>query len=331
MTKAWPALLELEQQGEANASGANEARLPAVAPLKQQLVFESSEEGFLKRLADGEMQWVQEVSNDPSSSWIVMPDDRRAPKNGPESLPFKQRLFAQLDAASPSHVILASSSSALASSSFITTCTRDPSRILIGHPFNPPHLIPCVEVVPHPSTSPDITSRAMLFYSTTLTRRPILLHKEVPGHIGNRLQSALCHEAWSLVARGVVSAQDLDACVTTSLGLRWALTGPLLTNALGGGGGSEGFSKFMKHIGPAFVECKRDIDEQQERLGGWIDGDGGENDTSEAKTQAQKNVRAVETSVLDELSKMDADKLNEERVKELIRMIKSKRGSSQLV
>lgn len=170
----------------------------------------------------------------------------------------------------------------------------------------------------------------MSFYADTLSRRPILLHKEVPGHIGNRLQSALCHEAWSLVARGVVSAQDLDACVTSSLGLRWALTGPLLTNVLGGGGGKDGFRKFMRHIGPAFVDCKRDMDEQQRQLGEWVDDTAGDGHASEGSAAAE-NVAKVEASVLEELAEMDAERLDEERIRELIRLIKSKKGTSQLV
>ncbi|RFU76003.1 3-hydroxyacyl- dehyrogenase [Trichoderma arundinaceum] len=171
-------------------------------------------------------------------------------ENGPERLDFKQELFAKLDSLAPEHVILSSSSSGLPSSQFIGNCDRKPSRILIGHPFNPPHLVPLVEVVPHPGTDATATARAMDFYRS-LGKQPILVRTETPGFVANRLQAALLAEAYSLVKREVVSATDVDAAVTTSLGPRWALTGPLMTNALGGGGSAEGFRHLLEHIGVA--------------------------------------------------------------------------------
>lgn len=155
-------------------------------------------------------------------------------------------------------VIIASSSSGLMSSEFIQQCKRDPDRILVGHPFNPPHLIPLVEVVPNPTTSKECLSRAMDFYRS-LSKTPILLHREVPGFVSNRLQAALNNEAYSLITRGVVSARDLDRAITLGPGLRWALTGPIATNALGGGGGPEGFSQRMERLGPAIRAWEDDI------------------------------------------------------------------------
>jgi len=155
-------------------------------------------------------------------------------------------------------VVIASSSSGLPSSEFIQQCQRDPSRILIGHPFNPPHLIPLVEVVPHPGTSEQCISAAMQFYQS-LGKRPILLHHEVPGFVSNRLQAAINNEAYSLISRGIVSAEDLDLAVTQGPGLRWALTGPIATNALGGGGGPDGFAQRMKRLGPSIRAWEDDI------------------------------------------------------------------------
>ncbi|KAI9924199.1 hypothetical protein ASPWEDRAFT_136896 [Aspergillus wentii DTO 134E9] len=168
-------------------------------------------------------------------------------ENGPERLDFKRRLFAHLDANTPEHVLIASSSSGLPSSEFVTECKNNPARILIGHPFNPPHLVPLVEVVPHQATGDAYVTAALEFYRN-LGKDPVLVRKETPGFIGNRLQAALCAEAYSLVSRGVVSAEDLDKTVTSGLGLRWALTGPIMTNTLGGGGD---FNHFMSHLGPA--------------------------------------------------------------------------------
>lgn len=155
-------------------------------------------------------------------------------------------------------VVIASSSSGLPSSAFIHQCNRDPSRILIGHPFNPPHLIPLVEVVPHPGTSEQSVASAIEFYQS-LGKRPILLHREVPGFVSNRLQAAINNEAYSLISRGIVSAEDLDLAVTQGPGLRWALTGPIATNALGGGGGPDGFAQRIQRLGPSIRAWEDDI------------------------------------------------------------------------
>lgn len=155
-------------------------------------------------------------------------------------------------------VVIASSSSGLPSSRFIQQCQRDPGRILVGHPFNPPHLVPLVEVVPHAGTSTSSTSNAMDFYKS-LGKRPILLRHEVPGFIANRLQAAINNEAYSLISRGIVSAEDLDTAVTSGPGLRWALSGPIVTNALGGGGGPDGFTQRIERLGPSIRSWEEDM------------------------------------------------------------------------
>lgn len=144
------------------------------------------------------------------------------------------------------------------SSAFIQDCGNDPSRILIGHPFNPPHLIPLVEVVPNPRTSKHCISTTIDFYQS-LGKRPILLHQEVPGFVSNRLQAAINNEAYSLISRGIVSAEDLDLAVTQGPGLRWALAGPIVTNALGGGDGPEGFAQRIDRLGPAIRSWEDDM------------------------------------------------------------------------
>ncbi|KAL7946821.1 hypothetical protein V8C42DRAFT_364122 [Trichoderma barbatum] len=179
-------------------------------------------------------------------------------ENGPEVAGVKQRLMETLDQYTRPGVVIASSSSGLPSSEFIQLCQRDPGRILVGHPFNPPHLVPLVEVVPHPGTNATSISTAMEFYKF-LGKRPILLRHEVPGFIANRLQAAINNEAYSLLSRGIVSAEDLDAAVTSGPGLRWALTGPIVTNALGGGGGPEGFKRRIERLGPSIRCWEEDI------------------------------------------------------------------------
>lgn len=129
-------------------------------------------------------------------------------ENTPERLSLKLVLFEKLDKLAPSHVVLASSSSGFPSSQYIVNCKRHPERILVGHPFNPPHLIPGIEVVPHAGTSEASIQKAMELYRY-VDRKPIHVKKECPGFIGNRLQAALTHEAYSLVSRGYVSAADI--------------------------------------------------------------------------------------------------------------------------
>ncbi|QIW96678.1 hypothetical protein AMS68_002196 [Peltaster fructicola] len=170
-------------------------------------------------------------------------------ENAPERADLKTNLVGEIDAGARPDVVIASSSSGLPSSKFVGECKKNPGRVLIGHPFNPPHLLPLVEVVPHPGTDAASVQAALEFYRS-VGKYAVHVKQEVPGHIANRLQAALTVEAYSLVARGVLSAEDLDACVTTSLGPRWALTGPIMSQAFGGGGGPEGLRHLIQHIGP---------------------------------------------------------------------------------
>ena len=165
-------------------------------------------------------------------------------ENAPEREDFKIALFARMDAALPPHVIVASSSSGLIMSRLQSQC-RHASRFVIGHPFNPPHLIPLVEVVGGEQTSADTIDRCIAFYRS-LGKYPIRLNKEVPGHIANRLQAALWREAIHLAAENVASVADIDAAVSQGPGLRWALFGPHMTFNLGGGAG--GLANFMDHL-----------------------------------------------------------------------------------
>lgn len=169
-------------------------------------------------------------------------------ENGPELIDFKRTLYGQLDALLPSSVPIASSSSGLTMSEIQTGCAAHPERCVIGHPFNPPHLIPLVEIVGGARTSED-TIRTVTDFYASLGKRTIRLHKEVPGHVANRLQAALWREIVHLISEGVVNVTDADTAVCWGPGLRWGVMGPTLLFHLGGGqGGIHHF--FEQFTGP---------------------------------------------------------------------------------
>ena len=162
-------------------------------------------------------------------------------ENGPERIDFKKKLYEQLDELLPPDVIIASSSSGLTMSEIQSGCPSHPERCVIAHPFNPPHLVPLVEIVGGAKTSEGTIQRASESFSS-IGKQTIHLHKEVPGHVANRLQAALAREVYHLVAEGVVSAADIDTALCWGPGLRWGIMGNMMLNHLGGGqGGIEHF------------------------------------------------------------------------------------------
>jgi 3-hydroxyacyl-CoA dehydrogenase len=168
-------------------------------------------------------------------------------ENGPERIDFKKKLYRQLDELLPPDVIIASSSSGLTMSEIQSDCPSHPERCVIGHPFNPPHLVPLVEIVGGAKTSEATIQRAIEFYEG-LGKQAVRLRKEVPGHVANRLQAALAREVYYLVAEDVVSVADVDKALSWGPGLRWGIMGQVLLNHLGGGqGGIEHFfAQFTK-------------------------------------------------------------------------------------
>jgi carnitine 3-dehydrogenase len=180
-------------------------------------------------------------------------------ESGPERLDLKRRLFAALDEAAAPDVVLASSSSGLGPSSFQDAC-RHPERVLVAHPFNPPHLVPLVEVVGGRLTS-EAAVDATMTLMTALGRRPVRVRAELPGHVVNRLQAALWREAYDLVRRGAISVADLDLAVSSGPGLRWALLGPIATQHLSGGAG--GLAHVLEHLGPPMVDWWADLGEPE--------------------------------------------------------------------
>jgi len=156
-------------------------------------------------------------------------------------------LLPRIAAVLGAEVVIASSSSGLLASRLWEGCAH-PERILIGHPFNPPHLVPLVEVVGGTTASTAAVLAAVAFYRA-IGKHPITLHKEVPGHLANRLQAALWREAVHMLAEGVASVADIDAAISEGPGLRWALMGPHLTFHMAGGEG--GMEHFLHHLLPA--------------------------------------------------------------------------------
>jgi 3-hydroxyacyl-CoA dehydrogenase len=169
-------------------------------------------------------------------------------ENGPERIDFKKKLYGQLDDLLPPEVIIASSSSGLTMSEIQSGAPSHPERCVIAHPFNPPHLVPLVEIVGGAKTSEATIQRASEFY-TSLGKQTVRLRKEVPGHVANRLQAALAREVYYLVAEDVISVTDVDKALCWGPGLRWGIMGQVLLNHLGGGqGGIEHF--FEQFTGP---------------------------------------------------------------------------------
>jgi 3-hydroxybutyryl-CoA dehydrogenase len=140
-----------------------------------------------------------------------------------ENLELKQEIFQRLDQQCPEHTILASNTSTLLPSK-LAAVTRRPDKVLVAHYFNPPFLLPLVELVRHPGTS-DETVTTMHALLSKIGKKPAIVQKEVPGFIGNRLQAALLREAFSLVEQGIATPQDVDVVVKNGFGRRYAAAG----------------------------------------------------------------------------------------------------------
>lgn len=176
-------------------------------------------------------------------------------ENGPERIEFKQDLWARIGKVVGGHALMLSSSSAKTATEQALKMDR-PERLLVGHPFNPPHLIPLVEVVPGEKTSEAAVDDAVAFYAA-LGKVPRVLRKEMPGFVANRLQRAIFRECCHLVIQGVVKVDELDDIVTSSIGLRWAADGPFRSFHLGGGAG--GFTSFFKQFGPGLNDAWKNM------------------------------------------------------------------------
>lgn len=171
-------------------------------------------------------------------------------ESGPETLEAKRALLERVEDSIGPSAVVASSTSTLTPTA-LQSGFRAADRILIGHPFNPPHILPLVEVVGGEATSEEAITEAMTFYRA-VGKHPIRLRIERPGHLANRLQAALWREAVDAVASGQAEVADVDIAVTMALGPRWALMGPFATFHLGGG--TQGLSHFLDHLGQPFED-----------------------------------------------------------------------------
>lgn len=172
-------------------------------------------------------------------------------ENAPERLELKIDLLARLDRAARPGVVIASSTSSLLRSAMVRDC-RSPERIIIAHPFNPPHLVPLVELV----GEADACVRAAAFYGG-IGKRPVILKREATGHIANRLTAALWREALYILEQGIADVEDIDAALANGPGLRWAVMGPFMTYHMGGGAG--GIAHYLEHLGPSQIHRWQDL------------------------------------------------------------------------
>ena len=171
-------------------------------------------------------------------------------ESAPEQLEIKRSLFKKIDKYADNSSIISSSTSGLIMSE-MQDGLECASRFVVGHPFNPPHLIPLVEVVGGEKTDPSAVDWAINFYNK-IGKHGIKINKEVPGHLANRLQAALWREAVLAVQNDLASVEDINAAVAMGPGLRWALMGPHMIMNLTGGAG--GFRKMLDHFGPGIAE-----------------------------------------------------------------------------
>jgi 3-hydroxyacyl-CoA dehydrogenase len=223
-------------------------------------------EDFIKRFVAAAWPTLARLSPLPDAppwqalSFYARPEDalgaaQFVQESAPEREDVKRTLLARMDAVLDPQVVVASSSSGLLMSRLQADC-RHPERCVIGHPFNPPHLVPLVEVVGGEKTAPWAIERALQFYAA-IDKAPIHIRREVRGHVANRLQAALWREAVHLVAEGVASVADIDTAISAGPGLRWALMGPHLTFHLAGGTG--GIGHFLDQFAGPMTDWWQDL------------------------------------------------------------------------
>jgi carnitine 3-dehydrogenase len=204
-------------------------------------------------------------------------------ENGPENIQVKLKTLSMIEGVMKPDALILSSTSGLPPSKMQEAMKRYAGNFLIGHPFNPPHLLPLVEVVGGQQTFQTSIQRAMAFYRM-LGKQPIQIRKELPGHVANRLQSALFREIFYLLQEDVVDVGDIDVAMEYGPGLRWGVMGPSLLMHLGGGpGGARGYAdKYMKHLMSWYAPQDPCVDNSLTES--WIDG---VEAAAEGKSQSQ--------------------------------------------
>jgi carnitine 3-dehydrogenase len=274
-------------------------------------------EDSLRKSVDAQWPAMQHIGLSPDASmerlrFAASPEDAAVDagfvqESGPERLDIKRELFRRLDEAAPPNALLATSTSTITISEFQDACTRHPERVVLGHPFNPPHLIPLVEVGGGKQTALDAIERALDFYRA-MGKHPIHLRREIAGHVANRLQAALWQEAFNLVKAGVASVADLDAAIAHGPGLRWSLLGPFMNLHLSGGVGGVG-ALFGKPLWQATEGMWRDL--------------------GSVTVDADLGARVV-AGVSDELGERDLTEVIRQRDEVLVKLLKLKSEQNAL-
>ncbi|CAO2654219.1 Nn.00g109520.m01.CDS01 [Neocucurbitaria sp. VM-36] len=222
-------------------------------------------------------------------------------ESGPENLAFKQSLWAEVEQHAPADALLWSSTSGIPASQQAKEM-QDKTRLLVVHPYNPPHIMPLLELVPSPDTSDSVIKRTHAFW-TARGRVPIHIKQETTGFVANRLAFALLREAIHLVNEGVVSVSELDDIVQSSMGPRWAVAGPF--KSYHAGGGPAGLEGFFKNIGGTVQDCWDDA--------GHVNvGDGWEERVFQ---QARETYGVVDTGERDRVTRRVLEVLAEEKAK----------------
>ncbi len=216
-------------------------------------------------------------------------------ESAPERLDLKVPLLAEIDDAAAPEVVIASSTSGYGMSQMQVGCGR-PERLVVGHPFNPPYLIPLVEVVGGERTDPQTVDWASRFYESC-GKRVIRMDHELPGFIANRLQEAVWREALHMVANQEATVAQIDAAMTEGPGLRWAFMGPCLTFHLAGGEG--GMAHMLDQFGPALkepwtrLEAPELTDELRSRMVQGCEDEAGSRSTAELVAERDRGLLAV--------------------------------------
>ena len=227
-------------------------------------------------------------------------------ESGPENLETKRALLGCMEGGLAPETIVASSTSGFMPSQ-LQEGRVGPERYVVGHPFNPPHLIPLVEVVGGQATDPAAVDRAFDFYAS-IGKQPIRVRKELPGHVTNRMQAALYREAIHLALEGVADIHDIDRAIWAGPGLRWALFGPHMAHHLAGGEG--GMRHLLDHIGPGIQS--------------WWDTLGEPRITPETAAELVRQFEAGEVAPIEQLVRERDELLI--RIQEVIKLVRSTNG-----
>ena len=227
---------------------------------KKVLVYDSDENALLnvKKIVERAWRDLAALTPDlPPLPWedllltqdlkLVCRNTEWVQENAPDNLEIKRRLLSNVEGVLENHIPIASSTTALKASDIQANMTH-PERFIVGHPFNPPHLIPLVEVVAGEKTNPELKKRAKAFYES-YGKEVIIPKREATGHIANRLNAALYREVVHMVATDIATVEDIDRSIVHGPGLRWAFLGPNLVYHLGGGDG--GYAHYLDHLGPS--------------------------------------------------------------------------------